>query len=109
VALAGHVSQSAKAVLPGWTLYDALTLAVRPDAVQKRAESGEPDPTHVRERGRAGLLEVGRDGISRVLPWAKLFRPVGALYVLLDRALKGRHIIAQGNALGPRRIESSKP
>jgi hypothetical protein len=69
------------AALRGWTLYDAFT----------------------------GLLEVGRDGVPRALPWAKVFRPVGALYVLLDRALKGRHIIAQGNALGPSRIELSKP
>jgi len=103
------LSQSAKAVLPGWILYGALTLAVRADAVEKRAWSGEPASTHVREHGPAGLLQVGRNGIPRALPWAKVFRPVGALYLLLDKALKGRHIIAQGNALGPNRIKSSKP
>ena len=50
-----------------------------------------------------------RVSVPRALPWAKLFRPVGALYALLDQALKGRHIIAQGNALGPGQIKSSKP
>ncbi len=74
-------SQWAAPALRGCSLYDALT----------------------------GLSEAGRDGIPRALPWAKLFRPVGALHLLLDKALKGRHSIAQGNALGPNPIESSKP
>ena len=57
-----------------------------------------------------GLPEAGRDGIPRALPWAVLFRPVGAFYLPSDlpaaglrqagQALKGRLIIAQGNALG---------
>jgi len=79
VAVAGHACQGARAALPGLTLYDALSLA-----------------------GHAGLLEVGRDGLPRALPWAKLFRPVGAWHLLLDPALKGRHIVALGNAQGTR-------
>jgi hypothetical protein len=81
VALAPRPSQSSEAVQPIWMLYDALT----------------------------GLLEAGLDRAPRAVPWATLFRPVGAWRFLPDGALKGRHIIAQGNALGPNRIESSKP
>jgi hypothetical protein len=76
-----RTSQLSEAVQPGWILYDALT----------------------------GLLEAGLDGVPRALPWATLFRPVGAWHLLLDGALKGRHIIAQGNALGPNPIEPSEP
>jgi len=47
-------------------------------------------------------LEVGRDGLPWALLWAKLFRPVGACHLLLDPALKGRHIVALGNAQGTR-------
>jgi hypothetical protein len=81
VRAADRTCHRPRAVLAGLTFYDALT----------------------------GLLEVGLHGGPRALPWAKVFRPVGAWHVPLDEALKGRHMMAQGNALGPCRIKPSKP
>ena len=70
VAVAGRTCHWARAVLPGLILYDAVSLAVRADAAQKRARSAGPAPAVVRERGQAGLSHVGLNGIPRALPWA---------------------------------------
>ena len=82
------------------------TLAVPPDGQQERARCEAQGFKPVSENGQAKGAE-GEPAWERLIP--PLAGPVGARALLLDGALKGRNIIAQGNALGSNRIESFKP